>query len=62
MPMLEILYSREQPLDEERKRDFARRAEEILGEVVGTPPGRMRLAFYHLAPEDSLGLLEKDDE
>ncbi len=57
MPMIEVLYSSEKPLETEKKRAFAEEAERVLEEVVGTPPGRMRLAFQHLPPEDSLGLL-----
>ncbi len=58
MPLLEILYSREEPLPVERRRAFAREAVEIFREVLGTPPGRLRLAFYYLDPEDSLDLLD----
>lgn len=61
MPLVEVLYSSEKPLETERKRAFAEEAERVLGEVLGTPPGRMRLAFQHLTPEDSLGLLEKPE-
>lgn len=57
MPMIEVLYSSENPLETEKKRAFAKEAERILEEVLGTPPGRMRLAFQHLPPGDSLGLL-----
>jgi hypothetical protein len=59
--MIEVLYSNEKPLETEQKRAFAKEAERILEEVLGTPPGRMRLAFQHLPPEDSLGLLEKPE-
>jgi phenylpyruvate tautomerase PptA (4-oxalocrotonate tautomerase family) len=61
MPMIEVLYSEKQPLDTERKRAFARESERILNEVLGTPPGRMRLAFYHLQPEDSVEVLAQKD-
>lgn len=59
MPMIEVVYARDESLDLEKKKSFAKEAEQILQEVLGTPPGRMRLAFYHLLPEDSLGLLEQ---
>jgi phenylpyruvate tautomerase PptA (4-oxalocrotonate tautomerase family) len=71
MPLLEVVYAREEPLPVEQRRAFAREAVEIFREVLGTPPGRLRLAFYYLEPEDSLGLLdeprpearaERDDE
>lgn len=57
MPMTEILYSSEKPLETEKKHTFAKEAERVLEEVLGTPPGRMRLSLQHLSPEDSLGLL-----
>lgn len=59
MPMLEIIAARAEPLMLEQKRAFAREAVEIFRTVLGTPPGRLRLAFYELRPEDSLGLLEE---
>lgn len=59
MPMVEVVYAKHEPLEREKKEAFAREAERILQDVLGTPPGRMRLAFYHLSPEDSLGLLEQ---
>uniref|UniRef100_A0A7C5VVP6 4-oxalocrotonate tautomerase n=1 Tax=Thermomicrobium roseum TaxID=500 RepID=A0A7C5VVP6_THERO len=61
MPMLEIIVARAEPLKLEQKRAFAREAVEIFRTVLGTPPGRLRLAFYELRPEDSLGLLEEPD-
>jgi len=57
MPMLEIVYSRSEPLPLERRRAFACRAAAILQSALGTPPGRLRLAFYRLDPDDSTGLL-----
>jgi len=57
MPMLEIVVARKQPLTIEQKRAFAREAMEIFLSVLGTPPGRLRLAFYELQPEESLDLL-----
>ncbi|MFN3337055.1 MAG: tautomerase family protein [Thermomicrobium sp.] len=61
MPMLEIVVARKEPLAIEHKRAFAQEAVEIFRTVLGTPPGRLRLAVYELRPEDSLGLLEEDD-
>lgn len=55
MPMIEVLHSSEKPLERE-KRAFAKEAERVLEEVLAHP-GRMRLTFQHLPPEDSLGLL-----
>jgi hypothetical protein len=59
MPLLEVVYSRTEPLPVERRRAFARQAVTIFHSVLGTPPGRLRLAFYRLDPEDSLGLLDE---
>ncbi len=57
MPLLEVVRSAAGPLDVERKRAFAREAVAVFGRVLATPPGRLRLAFRHLAPDDGLGLL-----
>ncbi|MCX7622652.1 MAG: hypothetical protein N2Z82_02680 [Thermomicrobium sp.] len=59
MPMLEVVIAREEPVSVEAKRAFAREAVEIFREVLGTQPGRLRLAFYELRPEDTLALLEE---
>ncbi|GIW01448.1 hypothetical protein [Roseiflexus sp.] len=61
MPLLEVLYAGEEPLQPERKRAFAREAVAIFQEVLGTPPGRLRLVIHHLHPDDSLGLLADDE-
>ncbi len=58
MPLLEVVYAREEPLPVERRRAFACEAVEIFRQVLGTPVGRLRLAFYYLEPEESLGLLD----
>ena len=52
-----ILYARLEPFDRERKQAFAQAAVEIVHDIVGTPPGRLRLAFQHLQPDDTLDLL-----
>ncbi len=59
MPLLEVIYARAEPLPVERRRAFVREAEEIFRAVLGTPPGRLRLAFYSLEPEESLSLLDE---
>lgn len=58
MPLLEVLYASDEPLSLDRKRAFTREAVDIFHEVLGTPPGRLRLVIQHLKPDDSLGLLE----
>jgi phenylpyruvate tautomerase PptA (4-oxalocrotonate tautomerase family) len=61
MPLLEVIYTSDEPLPLDRKRAFAREAVAIFHEVLGTPPGRLRLVIHHLKPDDSLGLLEEGD-
>lgn len=61
MPLLEVIYTGDEPLPLDRKRAFAREAVAIFHEVLGTPPGRLRLVIHHLQPDDSLGLLEDGD-
>jgi phenylpyruvate tautomerase PptA (4-oxalocrotonate tautomerase family) len=61
MPMLEVVIARKEPLPLETKRAFAREAVEIFREVLGTQPGRLRLAFYELRSEDTLALLEEPE-
>ncbi len=61
MPLLEVIYTGDEPLPLDRKRAFAREAVAIFHEVLGTPPGRLRLVIHHLKPDDSLGLLEDSD-
>lgn len=60
MPLLEVLYAAEEPLPLERRRAFAREAVAIFQEVLGTPPGRLRLSIHRLHPDESLGLLADD--
>ncbi|GAA5335667.1 MULTISPECIES: hypothetical protein [Thermus] len=43
MPLLEVLVARKEPLNEERKEAIKQEAEEIFREVLGTPPGRLRV-------------------
>ncbi|MBO9336375.1 MAG: hypothetical protein J7455_17080 [Roseiflexus sp.] len=61
MPLLEVIYTSDEPPPLERKRAFAREAVAIFHEVLGTPPGRLRLVIHHLKPDDSLELLEDGD-
>lgn len=62
MPMLEVLRSRPEPLSLEQKRAFAQEVQQIFQQVLGTPPGRLRLLFQHFASEDTIeGLQETSD-
>lgn len=38
MPLLEVVYVREEPLPVEQRRAFAREVVEIFRKVLGTPP------------------------
>ena len=60
MPMVEVLYVRDEPLSVERKRAFVEEAVSIFLEELGTPPARLRLTFEHVTPEDSkVGLVDE---
>ncbi len=52
MPMIELLIARERPVSREAKAAFAREAERILREEIGTPPGRLRLFVIELPAEN----------
>nr|BBH92364.1 hypothetical protein KTA_05630 [Thermogemmatispora argillosa] len=58
MPMLEVLRAADHPLTADQKRAFARAATNIFHQVLGTPPGRLRLFFLETAPEGLDGLNE----
>lgn len=61
MPMLEIIHSDEFLLEPKQK--FAAEVMQIFGEVLGTPPGRLRLFFQPVAPDNCIeGLLPGDEQ
>lgn len=63
MPMVEVIYVRDEPLETERKRAFVEKATQVFEEELGTPPPRLRLVFQHIEPEDSkLGLMDEAAE
>lgn len=60
MPMVEVIYVREEPLEKERKRAFVERATRVFNEELGTRPPSLRMIFQHVQPEDSkLGLVDE---
>jgi phenylpyruvate tautomerase PptA (4-oxalocrotonate tautomerase family) len=60
MPMVEVLYVKDEPLSVERKRTFVEKAIKVFREELGTPPARLRLTFQHVEPEDSkVGLIDE---
>ncbi len=62
MPMMEVVYVRVEPLEEERKRAFAREAFEIAQEVLGTKRPQFRLTYTHVEPENSHAYLLEQAE
>ena len=62
MPMVEVIYVRDEPLPRERKRAFVEKATRVFNEELGTPPPRLRMVFQHVEPEDSkFGLADGTD-
>lgn len=60
MPMVEVLYVKDEPISVERKRTFVEKTTSIFREELGTPPARLRLTFQHVEPEDSkVGLIDE---
>jgi phenylpyruvate tautomerase PptA (4-oxalocrotonate tautomerase family) len=62
MPMLEVIYTRGEPPSREQKRAFCEEAVIIFAEVLGTPPGRLRLVMQQLQPSDSIEVLEDSQD
>lgn len=59
MPLLEVLHAADQPLPAERKRAFLADMLAVFREVLGTPPGRLRVVIHHLPPEDTTDALKE---
>jgi hypothetical protein len=58
VPFLEVIYGSQEPLTADARRAFAQAAVAAFDDVVGTPPGRLRLCFDHRDPLDTIeGLL-----
>jgi hypothetical protein len=58
VPFLEVIHGSEEPLSVDARRAFAQEAVAVFADVVGTPPGRLRLCFEHRDPLDTVeGLL-----
>lgn len=63
MPMVEVHYVKDEPLDMERKRAFVERTVRVFGEELDTPPERLRLIFQHIEAEDSkVGLVDSGQD
>ena len=58
MPFVEVFIAQEQPPALEQKRAFAIEVQQIFNEAFSTRPGTLRLAVWHLAPEDTLAVLD----
>ena len=52
MPMLEVLYVKEEPFQYEQKRAFTRDAVAIIQDVLKVRPEQIRLVFEYIAPEN----------
>ena len=61
MPMLEVLYVREEPFQHEQKRAFTRDVFAIMQEVLKVRPEQIRLVFEHVAPENGHVTLLKEE-
>jgi phenylpyruvate tautomerase PptA (4-oxalocrotonate tautomerase family) len=57
MPLLEVMHASQRRLSRDRKRAFIQETVEIFREVLGTPPGRLRVVIHHLEPEDTTNIL-----
>lgn len=63
MPMLEVLYVREEPFQPEQKRAFTREALAIIQDVLRVRSAQIRLVFEHVAPENGhVALLREEHE
>ena len=59
MPLLEVLHAADKPLPAERKRAFLAEMLTVFREVLGTPPGRLRVVIHYLRPEDTTDVLQQ---
>ncbi|MEA2254197.1 MAG: hypothetical protein QOE86_2346 [Solirubrobacteraceae bacterium] len=58
MPFLEVIHASGDSLSVDARRAFAEEAVAVFADVVGTPPGRLRLCFDRRDPLDTIeGLL-----
>ena len=63
MPIVEVVHAAQQPATVGQKQAFVRSAIEIFRDVLGTPDGRLRIFYQHVAWDDCItGLLEHGDE
>jgi phenylpyruvate tautomerase PptA (4-oxalocrotonate tautomerase family) len=63
MPMLEVLYVKEEPFQYEQKRAFTHAAVATIQDVLKVKVEQVLLVFEHIAPEDChVALLREDGE
>jgi phenylpyruvate tautomerase PptA (4-oxalocrotonate tautomerase family) len=62
MPIVEVLYTRPEPLDVAQRKAFARDVVQVFNEVLGTPPARLQLVIRHLRPDEGTELLSLPDD
>jgi len=51
------MHASQRRLNRDRKRAFIQETTEIFREVLGTPPGRLRVVIHPLEPEDTTDIL-----
>ncbi len=61
MPMLEVLRSATDRLEARKKRAFVQEAITIFQEVIGTPPGRLRIFILEIPQDEDRGEMVTDD-
>lgn len=57
MPLLEVMHASQRRMTRDRKRAFIQETTAIFREVLGTPPGRLRVVIHNLEPEDTTDIL-----
>lgn len=62
MPFLEVYLAQPEPPTRPQKRAFAAELLVIVAEELGTKPGSLRLVVRHIAPDDTLAILDEAGE
>ena len=62
MPIVEVLYTRAEPVSVSQRKAFVREVAQVFNEVLGTPQARLQFAIRHLQPEEGTELLSLPDD
>ena len=62
MPMIEVVYVREQPFALADKQAFAREALDAVQDALGVTRPQVRMRFEHTVPDDALSSLLGEEE